>query len=185
MVVALLVTAAIISPPATAGRTIERSRITHRRRNCIRHLRKAAMSTAPGVYQGKPAKVNQIDVRDGRRLDEDRMAALEAPMSFRQGIPLAGVLAVVLAAGCGGGGHAVNDETIGQRVIEYFGKAVTTPGVTFKMTKIEPAEMPGWRKGHIEAALGDQKQDVLFYVSDDGRYLFRGEAIDLTVDPFK
>jgi protein-disulfide isomerase len=61
---------------------------------------------------------------------------------------------------------------------------VTTPGVTFKVTKIEPAEMPGWRKGHLEAALGEQKQDVLFYVSDDGRYLFRGEAVDLTLDPF-
>jgi protein-disulfide isomerase len=106
-------------------------------------------------------------------------------MRFTRGVSRVAVLALVVAAGCGGsGGRAASDETIGQRVVEYFGKAVTTPGVTFKVTKIEPAEMPGWRKGHLEAALGEQKQDVLFYVSDDGRYLFRGEAVDLTLDPF-
>ncbi len=105
-------------------------------------------------------------------------------MRFGHGSSPAALLAVMLAASCGGGGGRANDETIGQRVVEYFGKAVTTPGVTFKVIKLEPAEMPGWRKGHLEAALGEQKQDVLVYVSDDGRYLFRGEAIDLTVDPF-
>jgi protein-disulfide isomerase len=90
-----------------------------------------------------------------------------------------------LVAGCGGQSRGTaSDDTINQRVVEYFGKAVSTPGVTFKVTKIEPGEMPGWRKGHLEAALGDQKQDIPFYISDDGRYLFRGEAIDLTVDPF-
>jgi protein-disulfide isomerase len=95
------------------------------------------------------------------------------------------VLAVVLAAGCGGQSRApASDDAINQHVVDYFGKAVSTPGVAFKVTKIEPAEIPGWRKGHLEASLGDQKQDILFYVTDDGRYLFRGEAIDLTVDPF-
>ena len=95
------------------------------------------------------------------------------------------VLAAVLAAGCGGQSRApASDDAINQHVVDYFGKAVSTPGVAFKVTKIEPAEMPGWRKGHLEASLGDQKQDILFYVTDDGRYLFRGEAIDLTVDPF-
>jgi protein-disulfide isomerase len=90
-----------------------------------------------------------------------------------------------LVAGCGGQSRGpAGDDTINQRVVEYFGKAVTNPGVTFKVTKIEPGEMPGWRRGNLEATLGDQKQDIPFYVSDDGRYLFRGEAIDLTVDPF-
>jgi protein-disulfide isomerase len=116
-------------------------------------------------------------------LDAKGAPALETEMCFARGVSRGAVLALVLAAGCGGG-PAVSDETIGQRVIEYFGKAVTTPGVTFTMTKIEPAEVPGWRKGHLEAALGEQKQDVPFYVSDDGRYLFRSDAIDLTVDPF-
>jgi protein-disulfide isomerase len=113
-------------------------------------------------------------------------------MRLPPGFSRVAVLALALLAGCGGGqeggggatGAKAGDDVIGQRVVDYFGKAVTTPGVTFKVVKIEPAEMPGWRKGHLEAALGDQKQDVLFYVTDDGRFLFRGEAVDLTVDPF-
>src|SRR5262249_56230437 len=98
------------------------------------------------------------------------------------------VLLVCLTIGCGGsggGGPAASDETLSTRVVDYFGKAVSTPGVTFKVTKIEPSEIPGWRKGHLEAALGEQKQDVPFYISNDGRYLFRSDAIDLTLDPFQ
>jgi protein-disulfide isomerase len=107
----------------------------------------------------------------------------------RRGLPAA-LLLLSLAIGCGGsggggGGPAARDDTISSRVVDYFGKAVSTPGVTFKVTKIEPAEMPGWKKGHLEAALGDQKQDVPFYVSNDGHYLFRSDAIDLTIDPFQ
>jgi protein-disulfide isomerase len=107
----------------------------------------------------------------------------------RRGLPAA-LLLLSLAMGCGGtggggGGPAASDDTISTRVVDYFGKAVSTPGVTFKVTKIEPAEIPGWKKGHLEAALGEQKQDVPFYVSNDGRYLFRSDAIDLTIDPFQ
>jgi protein-disulfide isomerase len=92
---------------------------------------------------------------------------------------------VALLAGCGGRtGSPASDDTINQRVTDYFGKAVSTPGVTFKVTKLEPAEMAGWRKGNLQAALGEQKQDIQFYVTEDGRYLFRGDAIDLTIDPF-
>jgi hypothetical protein len=61
--VALLDTVATISPPATTGRTSERSQTTRRPRNCIQHLRKAAVTTAFGVYQGRPTEVNEIDVR--------------------------------------------------------------------------------------------------------------------------
>jgi protein-disulfide isomerase len=99
-----------------------------------------------------------------------------------------GVLLLCLTIGCsggGGGGPAASDETISTRVVDYFGKAVSTPGVTFKVTKIEPAEIPGWRKGNLQAALGEQTQDVPFYVSNDGRYLFRSDVIDLTIDPFQ
>jgi protein-disulfide isomerase len=98
-------------------------------------------------------------------------------------------LTLTLAAGCGGGsggGPAASDETISQRVIDYFQKTVTTPGLNFKVTRIDEAsEIPGWRKGNLEVSLGEQKQDVAFYVSRDGRSLFRGEAVDLTVDPLK
>ena len=107
----------------------------------------------------------------------------------RRGLP-AVLLLLPLAIGCGGtggggGGPAASDDTLSSRVVDYFGKAVSTPGVTFKVIKIEPAEIPGWKKGHLEAALGEQKQDVPFYVSNDGRYLFRSDVVDLTIDPFQ
>src|SRR5579871_85787 len=81
---------------------------------------------------------------------------------------------LLLAAGCGGGPRgeasapaappAVADATIGQ---------------------LADAEIPGWRKGTLEVSLGDQHQSVGFYVSRDGRYLLRGDAVDLTIDPLK
>jgi len=99
------------------------------------------------------------------------------------------VFAVAIFAACGGGGAgggpAASDDSISQHVIDYFQKTVTTPGLSFKVTKIEDADIPGWRKGNLEVALGQQTQNVAFFVSRDGHYLFRGDAIDLTVDPLK
>ncbi|TMB45465.1 MAG: hypothetical protein E6J55_05990 [Deltaproteobacteria bacterium] len=100
-------------------------------------------------------------------------------------------LILLLAAACGrggaggGGGPAANDAAVSQRVVDYFQKTVTTPGLTFKVTKVEDSEIPDWRKGNLEVSLGQQTQNVAFYVSRDGRYLFRGDAVDLTVDPLK
>ena len=94
--------------------------------------------------------------------------------------------AVLHAAGCGGGGGpTASDEAVSQRVVDYFQKTVTTPGLSFKVTKVEDAEIPGWRKGSLEVSLGQQTQNVGFYVSRDGKYLFRGDAVDLTIDPLQ
>ncbi len=113
--------------------------------------------------------------------------------------PLALLLLFVVACGGGGGSGgegksadapaasaagAATDDAINQRVVDYFKKAVSTPGLEFKVTKLEDADIPGWRKGTLQASMGDQKQDVAFFITRDGRYLFRGDAIDLTVDPF-
>src|SRR5437867_1795153 len=97
-------------------------------------------------------------------------------------------LALLLVAACGGGaggggGSAANDAAVSQRVVDYFQKTVTTPGLTFKVTKVEDSEIPDWRKGNLEVSLGQQSQNVAFYVSRDGKFLFRGDAVDLTVDP--
>ena len=104
----------------------------------------------------------------------------------RSGLLLLATLAALVSA-CAGGGSppAASDETISQHVIDYFQKTVTTPGLTFKVTKLEDSDVPGWRKGNLEVSLGAQNQNVAFYVSRDGRYLFRGDAIDLNVDPLK
>ena len=100
----------------------------------------------------------------------------------------AALVLLALAFGCGGGGGsttpaAAPDATIESRVVDYFQKTVETPGLSFKVTKLEAAEVSGWRKGVLQVSLGDQSKDVNFYVSPDGRYLFRGDAVDLTVDP--
>jgi protein-disulfide isomerase len=98
------------------------------------------------------------------------------------------VVLLALALGCGqqqggSGGPSASDATIQDRVVDYFQKTVNTPGLSFKVEKLEPSEVAGWRKGVLKVSLGDQSQDVAFYVSPDGRYLFRGDAVDLTVDP--
>jgi protein-disulfide isomerase len=80
-------------------------------------------------------------------------------------------------------GSGPDDDVVSRRVVEHFRKAVTTPGLTFRVTQLDDAEIPGWRKGNLEVALGQQTQNVSFYVSGDGRWLFRGDAVDLTVDP--
>ena len=95
------------------------------------------------------------------------------------------VLALAWACAGGGGAPSASDDVVSQRVIDYFQKTVTTPGLTFKVGKLEDAEIPGWRKGNLEVSLGTQSQNVGFYVSRDGRYLFRGDAVDLSVDPLK
>jgi len=97
---------------------------------------------------------------------------------------LAACLAV--AGACGGGqssGPAADDATISKRVVDYFQKTVTTSGLEFKVTELKDAEVPGWRKGNLQASLGERNQNLAFYVSSDGRYLFQGEAIDMTIDP--
>jgi len=102
-------------------------------------------------------------------------------------------VALLLVAACGGGpgggggggGPAADDATLSQRIVDYFQKTVTTPGLSFKVTKVEDSDIPGWRKGNLEVSLGQQTQNVAFYVSRDGRYLFRGDAVDLTIDPLK
>ena len=108
-------------------------------------------------------------------------------MSLRRAVGAFGL--VVVLVGCGGtgpgAGPAAPDETISQRVIDYFQKTVTTPGLAFKVTKLEDSEVPGWRKGNLEVSLGQQNQNVAFYVSRDGKYLFRGDAVDLSVDPLQ
>src|SRR6185503_4140123 len=109
-------------------------------------------------------------------------------MRSLQRFSLVSVVVVLVACGGAGGpgaGPAASDDTISQRVIDYFQKTVTTPGLTFKVTKMEDSEVPGWRKGNLEVSLGQQTQNIAFYVSRDGKYLFRGDAVDLSVDPLK
>ena len=37
-----------------------------------------------------------------------------------------------------------------------------------------------WRKGNLEVSLGQQVQSVAFHVTRDGKFLFRGDPVDLS-----
>jgi len=81
-------------------------------------------------------------------------------MLARRIAPIAAVL--LLAAACGGGaggGPALSDDALSERLADYYQKSVSSPGVTFKVVKLEDAGMPGWRKGTMVASLGQQSQN--------------------------
>ena len=103
----------------------------------------------------------------------------------RRVAPLASVLLLAVACGGAGGGPALSDDALSQRVVDHYQKSISTPGVTFTVTKYEDAGIPGWRKGTMVASLGQQTQNFGFYVTADGHYSFRGDLIDLTVDPLE
>jgi len=107
-------------------------------------------------------------------------------MLARRIAPIAAVLLLAAACGSGaGGGPALSDDALSERLADYYQKSVSTPGVTFKVVKLEDAGMPGWRKGTMVASLGQQSQNIGFYVTADGHYSFRGDLTDLTVDPLE
>ena len=101
----------------------------------------------------------------------------------RRGAGVASLL--LLAAACGGGAAALSDDALSRRVIDYYQKSIPAAGVTFTVTKYEDAGIPGWRKGTMVASLGQQSQSFTFYVTADGHYAFRGDLVDLSVDPLE
>src|SRR2546429_2401103 len=107
-------------------------------------------------------------------------------MLARRIAPIAAVLLLAAACGSGaGGGPALSDDALSERLADYYQKSVSSPGVTFKVVKLEDAGIPGWRKGTMVVSLGQQTQNIGFYVTADGHYAFRGDLVDLTVDPLK
>lgn len=95
-------------------------------------------------------------------------------------------LALIVSGLLGGCERPPDDATITQRVVEHFRRTMTSPpGLTFKVERLEEGDVPGWRKGTLSVVMGAQRQDIAFHVSHDGRFLFRGEVVDLTVDPLE
>src|SRR5207247_10625259 len=105
-------------------------------------------------------------------------------MAARRVAPSAAVLLLAAACGSGaGGGPALSDDALSERLADYYQKSVSSPGVTFKVVKLEDAGMPGWRKGTMVASLGQQSQNIGYYVTAAGHYSFRSALTDLSVDP--
>src|SRR5216684_9420086 len=72
-----------------------------------------------------------------------------------------------------------------QKEIEAYLRDLYAFGPDVKVTVGPPKESPvaGLLETNIDVTIGDNKQAVKFYVSKDGKFLFRGELSDLTKDP--
>lgn len=57
------------------------------------------------------------------------------------------------------------------------------PDVKLLVGPLKPSPVEGMMETDIEVTVGENKQNATFYVSKDGRYLFRGELSDMTKDP--
>lgn len=57
------------------------------------------------------------------------------------------------------------------------------PDVDVAVTELAAGEITGFSKGTMRLSRGDQSQEIVFYVSDDGRWFLQGEPVDLTIDP--
>lgn len=57
------------------------------------------------------------------------------------------------------------------------------PGVQLTVSAPKDSEVPGLLETHVDLKDGENSQSAKFYVSKDGKYLVRGEALDLSKDP--
>jgi protein-disulfide isomerase len=72
-----------------------------------------------------------------------------------------------------------------QKNIEAYLRHLYAFGPDVRVSVGAPKESPveALRETTIEVLIGDDKQSATFYVSKDGKYLFRGELSDLSKDP--
>jgi protein-disulfide isomerase len=72
-----------------------------------------------------------------------------------------------------------------QKNIEAYLRNLYAFGPDVRVSVGAPKESPveGLRETTIEVLIGEDKQSATFYVSKDGKYLFRGELSDLSKDP--
>ncbi|HVN85801.1 MAG TPA: DsbA family protein [Candidatus Binatia bacterium] len=73
-----------------------------------------------------------------------------------------------------------------QRILDYFRKtAVIPPASNLQIVDWKSAGVPGWNQAMLKIDSGFRSQEINFVVSEDGRYLIRGEVVDLTTDPLQ
>jgi len=106
---------------------------------------------------------------------------------------LGGALAaalVIAMIGCGGDPPPAaqvppppDDAAVSAHIGDLFHALNPTPGLAFRVDGLESSAIPGWRRGRLVATLGTERQEMEFQLSADGRYLVRGEVMDLSLDP--
>src|SRR5689334_19527503 len=57
------------------------------------------------------------------------------------------------------------------------------PDVKVSVGPLKPSPVEGMMETDIDVTIGENKQNATFYVSKDGKYLFRGDVSDMTKDP--
>ena len=100
------------------------------------------------------------------------------------------VLCFALAAGCLAGGAgaqqgAASSSAQMQKSVEGYLRHLYAFGPDVTVQISEPKETPvgGLLVCDVKVKVGEDEQTGKFYISKDGKYLFRGELSDLTKDP--
>ena len=72
-----------------------------------------------------------------------------------------------------------------QKNIEAYLRNLYAFGLDVKLVvgPLKESQVEGILEADVDVTLGENKQNAKFYVSKDGRYLFRGELSDMTKDP--
>jgi protein-disulfide isomerase len=59
------------------------------------------------------------------------------------------------------------------------------PQINVTIGDPQPAPMPGFKQVAVQASAGNARQDDVFYVSDDGQTIVRGQVFDVKDNPFR
>lgn len=98
---------------------------------------------------------------------------------------LAALLVVLTAQGQQPGGTATAAPTSAQKNIEAYLRNLYAFGPDVKLTVSPMKDSPveGMLETSIDVTIGENKENAKFYVSKDGRFLFRGDLSDMSKDP--
>ena len=112
---------------------------------------------------------------------------------MKKATTLAAPLAILLSAACayaqqntplaGNSGPSSSSQT--QKNIEAYLRNVYAfgPAVQLSAGPLKPTAVEGILETNIDVVIEGNKQTVKFYVSKDGKFLFRGDLSDMTKDP--
>jgi protein-disulfide isomerase len=59
------------------------------------------------------------------------------------------------------------------------------PQISVVIGDPQPAPMPGFKQVAIQASAGNARQEDVFYISDDGQTILRGQVFDVKDNPFR
>jgi protein-disulfide isomerase len=59
------------------------------------------------------------------------------------------------------------------------------PQINVTIGDPQPAPIPGFKQVAVQASAGNARQDDVFYVSDDGQTILRGQVFDVKDNPFR